>query len=132
VQAGIDMTNSLVHYSRPKTTATHISNSYSITSTTHIKAYAILENFKSGSHDCVCTLRKNGGGGYISAGSYVDVELDPPADARDTNHKRIKRTWDWNNTQLGGSVTSLELKLVLTTNSALDTFHVAERIHLAF
>lgn len=134
VQAGIKITDSVVNYSRPKTTFDHISNSYTVTSTQNIKVVALLESFKDagGMHSCACTLRKNGGGAYLAAHAVVDEELDPPVDARDADHKRIKRTWNWTNTELGGAVTAMELKLHGETLSALDTFHVAERIHLCF
>jgi hypothetical protein len=133
IQPGIDTTNSRLFYSRPRTTFKHMANNYTVaTPTRTFKVIAILENYYETNHNLTCTIQVGGAGGEIAPGSTTDVELDPPVDARSTNHKRIKRTFSWTPTQIATNQTIFRITMDGATTSALDTFHVAERVHLAF
>jgi hypothetical protein len=133
IQPGIDTTNSRLFYSRPRTTFKHISENITVSTPTRtFKVIVILENYYETNHNLTCTIQVGGSGGEISPGSVTDVELDPPVDARSVNHKRIKRTFSWTTAQILSNQTIFRITLDGTTTSALDTFHVAERVHLAF
>lgn len=133
VQPGINMLDSVLMYSRPRTTFKHISTDYSLASPTQsFKVVAILENYYETNHNLDAKILIGGTGSEIAHATVTDVELDPPVDARSANHKRIKRTWTWTNVQITAPMSSVAIVLNGTTSSALDTFHVAERIHLAF
>jgi hypothetical protein len=133
VQAGVNLAQSSVRYSRPRTTFKHISNNYTLgTGTQSFKVVAIIENYKEANHDLTCTIRANGAGGEINPATTVDELLDPPADARSVDHKRIRRTFTWTPTQITSAMSSVRVTLNGATSSALDTWHVAERVHLAF
>jgi hypothetical protein len=133
IQPAIDTTNSRLFYARPRTTFKHMSENVTVaTPTRTFKVVVILENYYETNHNCTCTIQVGGAGGEIAPGSTTDVELDPPVDARSVNHKRIKRTYSWTPTQIASNQTIFRITLDGTTTSALDTFHVAERVHLAF
>jgi hypothetical protein len=138
VQPGLDLTDSVLNYSRPRTTFKHISQADGgadditlAAGSQNFKVIALLENFYETNHDLTCTIRKDGAGGEISPATTADEELDPPADAGDANHKRIRRTFTWTPTELTTPMTSVRITMDGATTSALDTFHVAERIFLA-
>lgn len=133
VQAGINLVESVLKYSRPRVTFKHISKNYTLASGTQsFKVVALLENYKEANHNCTCTLRSNGAGVEIAPATTVDEEMDPPVDPRSADHKRIRRTFTWTAAQLTVPMTSARITLNGETSSALDTWHVAERIHLAF
>jgi hypothetical protein len=133
VQPGIDLTESVLRYSRPRTTFKHISESYTLaTGTQDFKVVALLENYYETNHDLTCTIQKNGSGGQINPATVTDVELDPPQDPNTVNHKRIRRTFTWTATEITATMNSVVITMNGATSSALDVFHVAERIHLAF
>lgn len=133
VQPGINLIESVLKFSRPRTTFKHISEVYTLASGTQsFKVVAILENYKEANHNLTCTIQQDGAGGEINPGSTVDEEMDPPIDARSVDHKRIRRTFTWTNTQLTTSMETARITMNGATTSALDTFHVAERVHLAF
>lgn len=133
VQPGIEITNSQLFYSRPRTTFKHISDVYTLaTGTQEFKVVATLENYYETNHNCTCTIQKNGTGSDISPATVTDEELDPPSDPIDANHKRIRRTWTWTSTEITSSMTSVKITMNGATTSALDMFHVADRTHIAF
>ncbi len=133
VQSGINLTDSVLKYNRARTTFKHISTGYTLAAPTQsFKVVAVIENFYETNHDLTCTIQADGAGGEISPASVVDVELDPPLDPRDANHKRIRRTWTWTATEITAAMSSVRITMDGATTSALDTFHVAERTHLAF
>lgn len=133
VQPGINMLESVLMYSRPRTTFKHISSEYTLASSTQdFKVVAIIENYYETNHDLACTILIDGTGSEVAAASVSDVELDPPVDARSVNHKRIKRTWTWTATEITSAMSSVKIVANGTTSSALDTFHLGERVHLAF
>ena len=133
VQAGINLAESRLRFSRPRTTLKHISTAYTLAAAADdFKVVAILENYYEANHNLTCTIQLNGAGGAVSPATTVDEELDPPMDPRDANHKRIRRTFTWTPTQITAPMTSVTITMDGATTSALDTFHVAERVHLAF
>jgi len=111
----------------------HISTGYTLAASTRsFKVIATLENYAEANHDLTCTIAANGGATEIAPGTTSDEVLDPPVDARDANHKRIRRTFTWTSTQITAAMSSVRITMNGATTSALDTFHVAERVHLAF
>ncbi|MFN3624615.1 MAG: hypothetical protein ACK4TP_11195 [Hyphomicrobium sp.] len=133
VQAGINLVDSVLSYSRPRTTLKHISKLVTLGAATQsLKVVAILENYKEANHDFDIKIQIAGAGAEVAAASIVDVELDPPVDARSAAHKRIRRTFTWTNVQIPAPMTTLKIVANATTTSALDTFHLAERVHLSF
>lgn len=133
VQAGINLLDSQLSYSRPRTTFKHISEDYTLASASDdFKVVVILENYKEANHNLTCTIKRNGGGSELNPATTVDEPLDNPEDARSADHKRIKRTFTWTSVQITSPMTSVDITLNGSTSSALDTFHVAERVHLAF
>ena len=133
VQPGINLVESVLRYSRPRTSFKHISTPYTLAAPTQVlKVIALLENYAEANHDLTCTIAVNGGAVEIAPGSIADEELDPPIDARDANHKRIRRTFTWTATEITAPASSVRITMNGVTSSALDTFHVAERVHLAF
>jgi hypothetical protein len=134
IQPAIDTTGSRLFYSRPRTTFKHISNNITVgTPTQTFKLVVILENYYETNHNLTATINFGAmGGAEQTPVTTTDVELDPPVDARSVNHKRIKRTFTWNNTKIATPQTVFRITLDGATTSALDTFHVAERVHLAF
>jgi hypothetical protein len=133
VQPAINLADSRLQFWRPRTNLKHISELITLDEGTQdLKIMVLLENYKEANHDCVVKILRDGTGSAITAGSVVDVEVDPPVDARSVAHKNIKRTFTWTATQLTTDLTSFSIEITGTTSSALDTFHVAERVHLAF
>jgi hypothetical protein len=133
MQPGINKAESVLSYSRPRTAFEHISKAYTLAAPTQdFKVVAVLENYYEANHNLSCAIRVNGGTTGINPGSVVDEELSPPLDATDANHKRIKRTFTWTPTQITNPMTSVVIVMDGATTSALDVFHVAERVHLAF
>jgi hypothetical protein len=133
IQPGIMTTDSRLYYSRPRTTLKHLSEQITLDANTQsFKIILLLENYYETNHNCTCTIQLNGAGGEVSPATVVDVELDPPVDARTVNHKRIRRTFAWTATQITAPEDIFRITIDATTSSALDTFHIAERVHLGF
>lgn len=133
VQGGINLIESRLRFSRPRTTLKHISKSYTLAAPTQsFKVVALLENYYETNHNMTCTIRANGAGGELNPATTVDEEMDPPADPRSANHKRIKRTFTWTNAQITAPMSTVVITMNGSTTSPLDTTHVGERIHLAF
>jgi hypothetical protein len=133
VQAGIHLTDSVLKYSRPRTGFKHLSKLYALAAPTrNLKVIALIENYAEVHHDLGCSIAVNGGTAEIPPGSVLDEVLDPPIDARDADHKRIRRSFTWTPAELTAPASRIRITLTGATASALDTFHVAERIHLAF
>jgi hypothetical protein len=132
VQPGLNKAQSVLKYSRPRTTFKHISKLYTLSSPVQIFTVdVILENYKEANHDLTCTLSAAGTGPALSPATTVDTVLDPPLDARDSTHLRIKRRFHWTASQITAPMSSVKITLDGATTSALDTFHVGERVFLS-
>lgn len=132
VQPGLGLVDSVLRYFRPRTTFKHISVDYNLRSPADtIKVVCLLENYYEDNHDFDCVIRIDGGGqeSEIAADAVIDRELEPPIDARSPDHKKIERTFVFES--LGGAE-SVRIVMNGSTTSALDTFHVGWRVHLAF
>lgn len=133
VQPAINTVGSEVSYSRPRTTFKHITTEYTLgVSTDTFKVVAIVENYKEANHDLTCTILADAAGAPIAAAAVVDEPMDPTGDERSPDHKRFRRIWTWTDTEITSPMESVVIIMDGTTTSALDTFHVAERVHLAF
>lgn len=133
VQPGLNLIESSLHFSRPRTTFKHISTKYTLAaSTRNFKVIALLENYKEANHDMSCKIQLNGVGTEVAPAMVVDMEIDPPVDARSADHKRIRRTFTWTDAEIAAPMSSVKIVMEGQTTSALDTWHVGERVHLAF
>lgn len=117
VMPGVKLTGSRVHIARPRTTLTHISTERTLpASSTSIRVIARLEDFESAHHTAVGKLRTGAGFTTVVAASSSVDETQPDGS--------VERTWLFN---LGAGVTSYKIQIEGTTDSALNTFHVAWR-----
>jgi hypothetical protein len=114
MQAGIKLTGSRVHVSRPKTAFKHVSEPIDVPSTTAITLKAVLEGFDDTPHDLSAKLRI--GGADEIADTVVTKLLD-------NDRKRYERTW----TFTPPATTQFIIVFDGLTNSAQNTFHIAER-----
>jgi hypothetical protein len=115
MQAGIKLTGSRVHVSRPKTAFKHVSEPIDVPSTTAITLKAVLEGFDdTPPHDLSAKLRI--GGADEIADAVVTKLLD-------SDRKRYERTW----TFTPAATTQFIIVFDGMTNSAQNTFHIAER-----
>lgn len=133
VQPGIITTDSKLYYSRPRTVFKHISDQIILDAATQsLKIVLTLENYYEVNHNCTCTIQVGGSGGEVSSAGYTDLIMQDPVDARSVNHKNIRRTFTWTATELPTAQGEIRITIDGTTSSALDTFHVAERVHVSF
>lgn len=133
VQPALALDQSRLQYSRPRTSFKHISSNYILAaSSDSFKVIVTLENYYETNHNLNCALLLNGVGGEIAPASVSDIEVDPPIDPRSPNHKNIQRTFTWTDTEITTPMSSVKIVLNGATSSALDTFHVSDRVHLAF
>lgn len=115
MHAGITLTGSRVHVSRPKTAFKHVSEQYDVDSTTDIVVRAMVEGFDDTPHDINCRLRI--GGAYENSDSAVVKLLD-------LDRKRYEITY----TFTPAATTAFRIVFDGTTNSPQSTFHIAERV----
>lgn len=117
---GVMLTGSEVRISRPKTTFKHISMPITLaTASDEIVVQLLVENFDDTPHDVGCRLR---------VGAAWETPDTTVSDTLDATDKRIQRTYTFN---LGSAISSFSIEVTGSTNSASNTFHVAERIHYA-
>lgn len=115
VMPALRLTDSTASVSRPRVTFTHISAARTVPSTTSIFVTARLESFDAAHHTCTCKIR--------TGGSYATVSAVPtPTDVVQPDGS-IERTWHFTPT----AVTAYKIQIEGTTDSALNTFHVAWR-----
>ena len=132
--AGINLTTSRMNISRPRTTFKHISEAITFASATQsIKISVLLENYYETNHDLTCVIDDvTNATNAIAPATTTDVDLGVDEYSGDANHKRIRRTFEWTATELTPATSQIVITLDGTTTSALDVFHVSERVHLAF
>jgi len=131
VMPGIDLVNSEVRISRPRTTFTHISTPILPGSPTQtVKVTVQLADYYEANHDLDCVIDDvtNAVNG-IAPATVVDEDL---GEVDDANHRRIRRTFEWTSAELPAATSEFKIQLDGTTTSALDTFIVEERVHLTF
>ena len=120
IMPGLMLTGSEWRLSRPKTAFTHISTEQTLGAAADtIVVKFTLEDFDDTPHDFDCRLRVGG------AWETPDVTEEIVLNAAD---KRIMRTYTFN---LDDATESFRIEAKGSTNSAGNTFHVAERVHYA-
>jgi len=132
--AAINLATSRMNISRPRTNFRHISTPITLPAPTQtIKVTVLLENYDENNHDLNCVIDDiaNGVSG-IAPATITDEDLGPDPLGDDTNHRRIRRTFQWTSTELATATSEFRIQLDGSTTSALDVFHVSERIHLTF
>jgi hypothetical protein len=132
--AGINLVTSRMNISRPRTTFEHLSEAVTFAGTTQsLKITVLLENYKEANHDLTCVIDDvTNASNDIAPATTTDVDLGVDENGDSADHKRIKRTFEWTATELASATGEIVIKLSGTTSSALDVFHVSERVHLAF
>ena len=132
--AAIRLDTSRMRISRPRTTFRHISTDVTLPAATQtLKITVLLENYYETNHDLSCTIDDvTNGASAIAPATITDEDLgvDPLGD--DANHRRIRRTFQWTAAELPTPASQFKINLDGAATSALDVFHVSERVHLAF
>lgn len=124
VMPGFSVGNSSeVRTTRPRTDFKHVATAHDFPGAcSRVEVTVRLENYDEARHDLTAAL-------LVGAG-YATVETpDLVSDEPTPDPKAILRTFVFN---LAAPQSSAKLRLSGTTNSALVTFHVAERYDLAF
>lgn len=117
---GIQLTGSEVRFWRPKTQFTHITPEQTIANASDdITVQLLLEDFDETPHDVNCRIRV--GGAWVTP-DMVETELVTLED------KRYSRVYNF---QLGTPTDKFIIEITGSTNSAANTYHVAERIFWA-
>lgn len=131
---GINLVTSRMNISRPRTTFKHISEAVTFAGTTQsVKVTVLLENYYETNHNLTCVIDDvTNASAAIAPATTTDVDLGPDPLGDDANHKRIRRTFEWTATELPVATGEIVITLDGATSSALDIFHVSERVHLAF
>lgn len=125
VHAGLNTVGSRVHISRPRTTFKHISKSQSLAAATQtVHVIYKLEAWNEAHHTLTCNLLT--AGGTVSPSTVINKDLG----ADTINGGRvIERTCLFN---LAQPVSSYKVITEGGTTTALDTFHVSERVRVDF
>ena len=120
MHAGLLLAGSRVRLSRPKAAFKHISTARTLAApSSDIYIKLLLEAFDDTPHDCSVRLRI--GGAWETADATTDKVINE-ADGR------IERLFRF---QLVSPASTFSIETTGSTNSAGDTFHVAERVHYA-
>jgi hypothetical protein len=123
MQGAITLTGSRVRVSRPKTVLKHASKAIDLASAcTTIKVTVTLEGFNETPHDHALTLRTGATLATVESADAVVTKL------LDQSTKRYSREYTFN---VSPGVSKICVIQDGTTNSAQDTYHVAERTFYA-
>lgn len=121
VQAGILTTGSRVYYSRPRTSFKHISTPRLLSAdTSTVRVRLQMEAWNSAHHAISCKLKIGGTLETPDTTETRDLGLDP-----NTGQATIVRTYVFN---LDTPTDEFQIVTEGTTTTALDTYHVAERV----
>lgn len=133
VMPGVNLGTSRVMAERPRTNFKHFSKSITLPSATQsLTVTVLLESFLEANHDLDVTINDiTNGNDNVAAAVVTDVDRGA-YDKSGSGHRNISRTFEWTATELPVGTTEFAIIIDGTTVSALDTFHVAERFHLAF
>jgi hypothetical protein len=122
MHGAITLTGSRVRVWRPKLTFTHISEGLTLASgCTTVKVTTVLEHFDETPHDHTCILKT---GATYATTENPDTTVTKLLDA---GAKRYEREYTFN---VAPAITQFLAVQTGTTNSAQNTFHVAERTML--
>ncbi len=116
----IDFVGSLVKVARPATSFVHISTTRSLpAASSNIEVQVLLENFDSAKHTCTIKL--------IDVDTSTTYNADVVEDKYDPDGTRRVATFN-----TIPAIQNYKIRIEGTTTNALETFHVAERIDIAF
>lgn len=123
IAAGVMLTGSVCHFSRPRTDFNHISSLRTLAgASANIKVIERLEKFNEPHHDVTVRLWRLG---VEASEEIADAVQDVVIDAT-----TIERTWTFN--IASGVIASYKIRTFGTTTTPLDPFHVAERVDITF
>ncbi len=118
VMPAIELSNSQLSYSRPKTSFKHISIERTLPAPkTDIEVSVLLENYDDAKHGC--SLKLLVGQNEVSPGSVIDTEI-----ASKTIRRKAAFSFD-------PAISAYKVIVEGTTNDASDVFVVSERIDVA-
>lgn len=121
VMPGLEFEGSQIMASRPAVTFEHISTLRTLAGDTeHVEVQALLENWDDTKHTCTIKI-KSGVTTYDHTGAYEDTN-----EGVDTIRRKAIFTLT------GTPIDEYSIIIEGTTTTALDVFHVAERIDIAF
>jgi hypothetical protein len=133
VAAGVMLTGSVCHFSRPRTDFNHISAVREPAApTASIKVMEQIEKFNPSNHSIEARLWAAGEPTLeLVATGYEDVLILQ----EDENHETIQRTWTFavpDDSVYGGDVSTYKIRTIGHTSTALDVFHVAQRVDIDY
>jgi hypothetical protein len=121
---GIQLTGSRVYVARPKLAFKHISDLQTLgNASDEIYVKLIVEGFEDTPHDLACRIRRGNAGTNWETPDATTVKSTDPA------RKQFEFLYRFD--IASGPITQFTIETTGTTNSAGNTFHVAERIHWA-
>jgi hypothetical protein len=120
MQVGLGLTGSEVTLFRPKTTFRHVSTMQTLAApSTEIHVKVTLEEFDETPHDMTC---------HLHIGSPL-TQLDPTLTTTTLQSLADKRYYREFKFEPSAAVTEFAIEMNGSTNSAANTFHVAERLY---
>jgi len=117
IMPGLKLLGSAVKVWRPRTTFRHISSECIRVSSSTIKVQLRLENWHPANHSVGCKL--------LTGAGFATEETPDVTETVVIDDYATQKTYTFN---LGAAITSFKIQIDGTTSSALDTFHVAERV----
>lgn len=122
VAPGVMMPGSQVQVSRPRTTFRHISTPRLLAAASgQIKIELLLEYFNPTNHTIACKL--------YTGGAYATEETPDVTETEIRSGSQTIKRYTFN---VSPDITQFKIDLAGTTTSALDVFHVSERVDVAF
>ncbi|THK38650.1 hypothetical protein EHS39_09085 [Ensifer sp. MPMI2T] len=127
---GFRLTGSNVKVSRPATAMTHFTKEIILPAPTQsVKVVVILDMFNEANHEFDIVLND------ITNASLNKVpasEVNEVLEEKDGTRKRIRRTFEWNATQLPVATSKFVIKSTGTATLATEIFHVERLTYLTF
>jgi hypothetical protein len=121
IMPGIKLAGSQVLVTRPRTVFKHISTELLRVSTEQVRVQVRYENWHSANHTVACSL--------LVGVDFATVETPDVIETVVESDYSILRTYTFN---LAAEHTSFKIVFDGTTSSALDVFHVSERVDVEF
>jgi hypothetical protein len=118
---GIKLAGSQVLVTRPRTVFKHISTELVRVDTQQVRVQVRYENWNSANHTVACSL--------LVGVDFLTVETPDVTETLVESDYSILRTYTFN---LAAPHTSFKIVIDGTTSSALDVFHVSERVDVEF
>ncbi|WP_409560192.1 hypothetical protein [Hyphomicrobium sp. MC8b] len=121
IMPGLKLAGSQVLVSRPRTVFKHISTECVRVSTTTVRIQVRYENWNTANHTIACSL--------LVGAAFDTVETADVTETVVESDYAIHRTYTFN---LAAAHDSFKIVFDGTTSSALDVFHVSERVDVEF